>query len=55
MPLNINIGLLGHVDSGKTSLSKILSNVASTACYDKNPQSKERGMLDTCYFWNDSY
>jgi len=41
---NINIGILGHVDSGKTSLSKRLSTVASTACFDKNPQSQERGI-----------
>ena len=42
--LNFNIGVLGHVDSGKTSLSKALSSVASTAAFDKNPQSKERGI-----------
>jgi selenocysteine-specific elongation factor len=42
--LNINVGVLGHVDSGKTSLSKALSTVASTACFDKNPQSQERGI-----------
>ncbi|XP_059472372.1 selenocysteine-specific elongation factor [Neocloeon triangulifer] len=42
--LNINIGVLGHVDSGKTSLAKALSTTASTACFDKNPQSKERGI-----------
>jgi selenocysteine-specific elongation factor len=42
--LNVNIGILGHVDSGKTSLSKRLSTIASTACFDKNPQSKERGI-----------
>lgn len=41
---NFNIGVLGHVDSGKTSLSKSLSTTASTACFDKNPQSKERGI-----------
>lgn len=38
--LNFNIGVLGHVDSGKTSLAKALSTVASTAAFDKNPQSK---------------
>ncbi|XP_046345447.1 selenocysteine-specific elongation factor-like isoform X1 [Haliotis rufescens] len=43
-PFNFNVGVLGHVDSGKTSLSKALSSVASTACFDKNPQSKERGI-----------
>ncbi|XP_076436674.1 selenocysteine-specific elongation factor-like [Babylonia areolata] len=42
--LNFNIGVLGHVDSGKTSLCKALSTTASTAAFDKNPQSKERGI-----------
>merc|ERR1712137_548419 len=42
--LNINVGLLGHVDSGKTSLAKALSTNASTAAFDKNPQSTERGI-----------
>ena len=41
---NYNIGILGHVDSGKTTLTKSLSEVASTACFDKNPQSKARGI-----------
>lgn len=44
MPKNINVGLLGHVDSGKTSISKALSMVSSTAAFDKNPQSQERGI-----------
>ena len=30
--------------SGKTSLAKALSTTASTAAFDKNPQSKERGI-----------
>ena len=42
--LNFNVGVLGHVDSGKTSLSKSISTLASTASFDKNPQSKERGI-----------
>ncbi|EDO41867.1 predicted protein [Nematostella vectensis] len=42
--LNFNIGVLGHVDSGKTSLAKALSTTASTASFDKNPQSQERGI-----------
>eukprot|EP00906_Rhabdomonas_costata_P035779 RCo050260 len=42
--LNFNVGLLGHVDSGKTALSKALSTHASTAAFDKNPQSRERGI-----------
>ena len=41
---NLNIGILGHIDSGKTSLSKALSTIGSTAGFDKNPQSKERGI-----------
>lgn len=44
MLLNFNVGILGHVDSGKTTLSKAVSTVASTAAFDKNPQSKERGI-----------
>ncbi|XP_002730416.1 selenocysteine-specific elongation factor-like [Saccoglossus kowalevskii] len=42
--LNFNIGVLGHIDSGKTSLAKALSEMALTASFDKNPQSKERGI-----------
>ena len=42
--LNINVGILGHVDSGKTSLCRALSTVGSTAAFDKHPQSKERGI-----------
>ncbi|KAJ3602722.1 hypothetical protein NHX12_030471 [Muraenolepis orangiensis] len=39
--LNFNVGVLGHVDSGKTSLARALSSTASTAAFDKNPQSGE--------------
>lgn len=42
--LNINVGIIGHIDSGKTSLAKALSNEGSTASFDKNPQSQERGI-----------
>ncbi|CAF1044500.1 unnamed protein product [Adineta ricciae] len=42
--LNFNVGILGHVDSGKTSLAKALSTTASTNAFDKNPQSQERGI-----------
>ena len=52
--LNINVGVLGHVDCGKTSLCAVLSTVASTAAFDKSRQSKERGItLDlgfSCFF-----
>ena len=52
--LNVNVGVLGHVDSGKTSLVKTLSTLLSTAALDKSKQSRERGMtLDlgfSCFF-----
>jgi len=41
---NVNIGILGHVDSGKTSLVKALTKIPSTASLDKNPQSQQRGI-----------
>ena len=40
----MNVGVLGHVDSGKTSLVKALSTLLSTAALDKNPQSQQRGI-----------
>lgn len=40
----VNIGLIGHVDCGKTSLCKALSTTKSTAAFDSNPQSQERGI-----------
>lgn len=42
--LNVNVGVLGHVDSGKTSLVAALSTTVSTAALDKHPQSQERGI-----------
>ncbi|CRH03044.1 selenocysteine-specific elongation factor selB, putative [Plasmodium relictum] len=42
--INVNIGVLGHVDSGKTSLCKCLSEILSTCALDKHKQSKERGI-----------
>lgn len=41
---NVNVGVLGHVDSGKTSLVAALSDVLSVAALDKHPQSQERGI-----------
>lgn len=41
---NVNVGVLGHVDSGKTSLVRALSTELSTTALDKHPQSRERGM-----------
>uniref|UniRef100_A0A1I7Z5V7 Tr-type G domain-containing protein n=1 Tax=Steinernema glaseri TaxID=37863 RepID=A0A1I7Z5V7_9BILA len=32
----MNIGILGHVDSGKTTLAKALSEMGSTAAFDKH-------------------
>ena len=31
-------------DSGKTTLAQCISTTASTAAFDKNPQSRERGI-----------
>lgn len=42
--LNVNVGVLGHVDSGKTSLVKALSTLLSTAALDKSKESRQRGM-----------
>ena len=42
--LNLNVGVLGHVDSGKTSLVKTLSSLLSTASLDKSSQSRQRGI-----------
>ncbi|MEM2047949.1 MAG: selenocysteine-specific translation elongation factor, partial [Candidatus Jordarchaeales archaeon] len=40
----IHVGLLGHVDHGKTALARALSEYVSTAGLDKHPQARERGM-----------
>ena len=42
--VNVNVGVLGHVDSGKTTLAGALATTASTAANDKSPQSRERGI-----------
>jgi small GTP-binding protein len=42
--LNMNVGVLGHVDSGKTALVRALSTVVSTAALDKSPTAQERGI-----------
>ncbi|MFX0080296.1 MAG: GTP-binding protein [Candidatus Hodarchaeota archaeon] len=40
----VHIGLFGHIDSGKTAIAKVLSEIISTAGIDAHPQSKERGI-----------
>eukprot|EP01128_Nolandella_sp_AFSM9_P000376 TRINITY_DN10538_c0_g1_i1.p1 TRINITY_DN10538_c0_g1~~TRINITY_DN10538_c0_g1_i1.p1 ORF type:complete len:539 (-),score=129.03 TRINITY_DN10538_c0_g1_i1:240-1856(-) len=40
----LNIGVLGHIDSGKTTLCQSLSTILSTGALDKNPQAQERGI-----------
>ncbi len=40
----VNLGLFGHIDSGKTKVAEALSTYISTAGIDAHPQSKERGI-----------
>ena len=40
----IHIGLVGHIDHGKTELARAISEKVSTAGLDKHPQSKQRGI-----------
>jgi len=40
----VNLGLFGHIDSGKTAIAEVLSEIISTAGIDAHPQSKERGI-----------
>ncbi len=40
----LHIGLMGHIDHGKTALARVLSEKVSTAGLDKHPQSKRRGI-----------
>ena len=40
----VHIGLFGHIDSGKTAIAKVISEIISTAGIDAHPQSKERGI-----------
>ncbi|NWQ81006.1 SELB factor, partial [Columbina picui] len=42
--LNVNVGVLGHIDSGKTALARALSTTSSTAAFDRAPQSRARGI-----------
>jgi selenocysteine-specific elongation factor len=40
----VHVGLMGHIDHGKTALAKVLSDKVSTAGLDKHPQAKKRGI-----------
>ncbi len=40
----INLGILGHVDAGKTSIARRLTEIVSTAGLDAHPQSQSRGI-----------
>ena len=40
----VHIGLMGHIDHGKTALARAISDYVSTAGLDKHPQSMERGI-----------
>jgi len=40
----VHIGLMGHIDHGKTALARAISEHVSTAGLDKHPQAKERGI-----------
>ena len=40
----IHIGLLGHIDAGKTAIARSLSKIVSTSGLDKHPQSQKRGI-----------
>ncbi len=42
--ISVHIGLFGHIDSGKTAVAEVLSEIISTAGIDAHPQSKERGI-----------
>lgn len=41
---SVLIGLMGHVDAGKTAVAKMISEIVSTAGLDAHPQSQERGI-----------
>ena len=42
--LNVNVAVMGHVDTGKTAVVRALSETLSTAALDKHPASRERGV-----------
>ncbi|KAK6025302.1 hypothetical protein OSTOST_08806 [Ostertagia ostertagi] len=40
--MSLNVGVLGHVDSGKTTLTRALAEMASTSAFDKHAESGGR-------------
>ncbi|RDE16379.1 MAG: selenocysteine-specific translation elongation factor [Candidatus Thorarchaeota archaeon] len=40
----VHVGLMGHIDHGKTALARVLSEQVSTAGLDRHPQAQERGI-----------
>ncbi len=40
----VHVGLMGHIDHGKTALAKVLSEKVSTAGLDRHPQAQKRGI-----------
>ncbi|MHA1601651.1 MAG: selenocysteine-specific translation elongation factor [Promethearchaeota archaeon] len=54
----VHIGLLGHIDAGKTAIARCLTQVVSTSGLDKHPQSQDRGItidLGFTFFPLDKY
>ncbi|TXT54786.1 MAG: hypothetical protein BAJATHORv1_50037 [Candidatus Thorarchaeota archaeon] len=43
-PIHIHIGLVGHIDHGKTELARALSEKVFTAGLDRHPQAQRRGI-----------
>ncbi len=40
----VHVGLLGHIDAGKTAIARCLTEIESTAGLDKHSQSQRRGI-----------
>ena len=40
----IHVGLLGHIDAGKTEVARVLTEITSTAGLDKHSQAQRRGI-----------
>ncbi|MHA1775765.1 MAG: selenocysteine-specific translation elongation factor [Promethearchaeota archaeon] len=54
----VHIGLMGHIDAGKTAIARCFTEIISTAGLDKHSQSQERGItidLGFTFFQLDQY